>query len=224
MTDSEGFFAALKRNFVNPVVAIATLILISIFILIGTAIFGWDKGHVLAGMSQIEFARGLITYLFAIVTIGTAVVLVVSVLTNADSAENDKRFERGKEILSLLLGVFGTIVGFYFGSEISAKGAGQEQIMRVIPLRLGSATVASKAQFTLETFVSGGQSPYRYGVAVGAAAPDLNERVENNGWITVTLTAPDVTSEQKVPVKLMIRDNDGHTTEEATTIQVTPPK
>ena len=84
--------------------------------------FGWDKG-VLQSMSRTDYARGLITYLFAVVTIGTAVVLVVSALTTSADDQHEKRFQRGKEILSLLLGVFGTIVGFYFGAEIG-KGAG----------------------------------------------------------------------------------------------------
>ena len=74
----------------NPVVLIAVLILLSVFVLIGSAIFGIDRG-VLTGMSRIDFARGLITYLFAIVTIGTAVVLVVSGLTGLDDPHNDRR-------------------------------------------------------------------------------------------------------------------------------------
>jgi hypothetical protein len=56
---------------------IPILILLAIFFLIGAAIFKLDKGEVLLSMSKVEFARGLITYLFAVVTIGTAVVLAV---------------------------------------------------------------------------------------------------------------------------------------------------
>jgi uncharacterized membrane protein len=85
------------RQLVNPIVLIALMILFSIFALIGSAIFGWDKG-VLTGMGRIDFARGLITYLFAVVTIGTAVVLVVSALTGTEDEVHEKRFQRGKEI------------------------------------------------------------------------------------------------------------------------------
>jgi hypothetical protein len=221
--DADSFFTSLKRNFLNPVVAIAVSILLSVFILIGSAILGWDKG-VLASMSKIEFARGLITYLFAIVTIGTAVVLVVYVLTSTANPDNDKRFEHGKEILSLLLGVFGAIVGFYFGSEVSAKNSVQEQLLRVVPLRLSTATVTPKSQFTLTTYVSGGQAPYWYGIVVGSASPEANEPLESGGWITATVSAPDVTSAQKFPVKLVVKDQDGHSTEEFTSIEVKPPK
>ena len=32
-----------------------------------------------------------------------------------------ERFDRGKEVLSLLIGIFGTIIGFYFGSATQEK-------------------------------------------------------------------------------------------------------
>src|SRR5262245_49760326 len=63
-------------SLLNPIVVIALAILFGVFFLIGAAILGLDKG-VLAKMSESAFARGLITYLFSVVTIGTAVVLVV---------------------------------------------------------------------------------------------------------------------------------------------------
>src|SRR5262245_5645685 len=96
----------------NPVFLIALAILGGTFVLIGAAILGKDSG-VLARMSDSTFARGLITYLFTVVTVGTSVVLVVYSLTAAVAPE-DRQFDRGKDVLSLLLGVFGTIVGFYF--------------------------------------------------------------------------------------------------------------
>jgi hypothetical protein len=61
-----------------------------------------------------EIARGLITFLIAIVTVGIAIILAVSTLNKVD--EGDQRFDKGKQILTMLIGVLGTIVGFYFGS------------------------------------------------------------------------------------------------------------
>src|SRR5215469_7491534 len=112
----DGLFSGLKDN-QTVISIIALLILGSVIGMIAVAIFGWDRGRVLTQMSQIDFARGLITYLFAVVTIGTAVLLIVSALTSPADDTHNARFQRGKEILSLLLGVFGTVVGFYFGSE-----------------------------------------------------------------------------------------------------------
>jgi hypothetical protein len=208
------------KAFLNPVVAIAGLILAGVLFLLFTAIVGWDKGHVLQDMGKIEYARGLITYLFAVVTIGTAVLLVVSALIGPADEAHDKQFERGKEILSLLLGVFGTIVGFYFGSEV-AKGA--EQMLRVAPIHLSSPAVAPGAKFNIATVVSGGLPPYRFGVGLDNPSVDTTEEVDKNGWIEKELTAPPTANEQVVTITLRVQDAHGHETQQSTKITVSPP-
>jgi hypothetical protein len=193
---------------VNPIVLIALLILFSVFVLIGAAIIGFDKG-VLSGMARIEFARGLITYLFAIVTIGTAVVLVVSALTSTESEAHEKRFQRGKEILSLLLGVFGTIVGFYFGSEVTQKTLALPASLVVAPIHLSSQTVESGGQLTLETYVSGGKPPYKFGVGFDGDPVESRESVEPGGWIQKTVASPKVSSDQAVVIHVVVIDSEG---------------
>jgi hypothetical protein len=211
--------AAIKA-YLNPVVAIAFGMVLAIVLLIGATTLGLDKGLVLIKMGQVEFARGLITYLFAVVTIGTAVVLVVSALTSDESPANERRFERGKEILSLLLGVFGTIVGFYFGSEVAAKGQTGETIVNVAPLRLSAASVASGADFTLTSYVSGGKAPYKYGVGFDKEDVKAETPVDANGWITKTLPAPKVPADRAVLVHVVVEDADGHSTETSTPLAV----
>ncbi|HEX4606465.1 MAG TPA: hypothetical protein VH724_20875 [Candidatus Angelobacter sp.] len=194
--------------------------LLAIVLLIGATTLGLDKGLVLTKMGQVEFARGLITYLFAVVTIGTAVVLVVSALTSDESPANERRFERGKEILSLLLGVFGTIVGFYFGSEVAAKAQPGETIVNVAPLRLSTGSAASGAEFTLTTYISGGKTPYKYGVGFDKDQIKADTPVDPTGWITKTLTAPKVTADRAALVRVVVEDADGHSTEAALPLAV----
>lgn len=147
-------------SFLNPVVALAFTMLLAIVLLIGATVLGLDKGLLLTKMGKVDFARGLITYLFAVVTIGTAVVMVVSALTGPESPEHRRSFQRGKEILSLLLGVFGTIVGFYFGSEVAGNAQpAEEAIVKIVPLRLSSTSVLSGTDFTVFTYVTGGRAP-----------------------------------------------------------------
>lgn len=80
------------KAFMNPVVVLAGNIVLSVLFLIPCAIFGGDKG-VLQNISRTDYARGLITYLFAVVTIGTAVVLVVSALTTSADDRHEKQFQ-----------------------------------------------------------------------------------------------------------------------------------
>jgi hypothetical protein len=70
----------------------------------------------LSKLAKPEVARGLITFLIAITTVGIAIILAVSTLVLTEGDEGDKRFDRGKQVLTTLIGVLGTIVGFYFGS------------------------------------------------------------------------------------------------------------
>src|SRR5258708_10327050 len=90
------------KAYLNPVTVLAGGMLLAIVLLIGASTLGLDKGLVLSKMGQVEFARGLITYLFAVVTIGTAVVLVVSALTTEETPAHERRFYRGKGNLALL--------------------------------------------------------------------------------------------------------------------------
>jgi hypothetical protein len=195
----------------NPVVIVAMSLIASMVFLVAAAVLGWDKG-VLRSMSTPEYARGLITYLFAVMTIGTAVILVLSTLVTpaqpaaqsgsaqtvvlqggppqggaqpasplAAAQQTDPvkdQFERGKEILSLLLGVFGTIVGYYFGSSNTASTELRVSQPRVTPIG-GDTAKAILVQCT----VGGGSAPYLFGIAVGDKAAEPIEPVAEDGWI-----------------------------------------
>ena len=191
----------------EPVVVIAIMILGGVILLIGSAIFGFDKGHVLMGMARVEFARGLITYLFAIVTIGTAVLLVVATLTGPADEHNEKRLQRGKEILALLLGVFGTIVGFYFGSEVG--GASAEGLM-VAPLRITRTGTPPNIVIGLATYVNGGKEPYQYALTMGGGAPGKFEPVPEGGWIVREVKASDLPGDSG-QISIEVRDSQNHT-------------
>jgi len=218
-TGRQGF---LVTYFGNPVVVISMSILAAIFVLIGSAIFGFDRGAVLRAMSEITFARGLITYLFATVTVGTAMVIVVSGLTTGNDEKHDRQFQRGKEILSLLLGVFGTIVGFYFGSEVGAKGSVEERPLQVASLRISKSDLIAGEKFSLMTIVSGGRGPFRYGASVGDQAPSPSEAPDPSGWITKDLEAPTVLSQQTLTVRVIVKDIDDHGSEQTARIVVKP--
>ena len=211
------------EKLLNPVVLIALLILVSVFVLIGAAVLGWDR--VLTAMSKAEFARGLITYLFAVVTIGTAVVLVVSALTTATSEEENTRFQRGKEVLSLLLGVFGTIVGFYFGSEIKGPSLAEAVNLRVTAPLLSQESVVGGDTVSVTAAVSGGTAPFRYGIALGEDSEiKYDQTVGKNGWIVAKLPTVSVQEQKVESVKVGVRDSVGDTLTKSATLVVMPKK
>ena len=150
-----GHHAAASAAFLklmDPASLISLLILLGVLFLLGMAILDLDKGRVLVGMGKASFARGLITYLFAVVTIGTAVVLVLSALLGSEK----EKFDRGKEVLGLLLGVFGTMVGFYFASELNQSET-QAQLS-VSPILVSTPEVPSGGTVNVSAVVAGARS------------------------------------------------------------------
>lgn len=170
----------LYSDFLNPIVVTALIIVVTTIALIGIAVFGFDKGKVLESLSDGEYARGLITYLFAVGTILAFVVLILAALVaKGDEAERTDRFAKAKEIFSLLIGIFGTIIGFYFGSVKANEDAASTPLTLAEPVieeRMGD-----NQELLLMTYASGGVAPYLYIVEADNSSLFLTGRT--NGWI-----------------------------------------
>jgi hypothetical protein len=76
--------------------------------------------HFFLLMASVNQARGLITFLFAFCTI--AIILLVAITTFwMPKDEVQIRFDKAKDLLTILIGVLGTILGFYFGTVTSDR-------------------------------------------------------------------------------------------------------
>ena len=159
----------------------------------------------LANMQSPEYARGVITYLYAVVTIGTAVVLVVSALLGSDKVRQDD----GRQILALLLGVFGTIVGFYFGNAAATPPSQAATGLRLTPPLLSEASVVSGQTVHATGAVSGGVPPYQFGVSVGTDSLEYSQAVGADGWIVAEVEMQSVTEVGPVIVTLGVKDAAG---------------
>jgi len=95
------------------------------------------QGGFLDRLSDRAVARGLITFLITFTTVGIAIILAVSTIFGSTGDESDKRFDRGKQVLSVLISLLGTIVGFYFGSSTDLKsttGTPEAQVLSIAPV------------------------------------------------------------------------------------------
>jgi hypothetical protein len=203
-------------SYTNPVVVLTILILFALIAMIGAAILGIDHGF-LASMSRAELARGLITYLFTVVTIGIAVALVLSALVGPVQSAVDARFQRGKEILSLLLGVFGTIIGFYFGSEIAS--ANREVPFQVSGIDLSPLPVGPSGIVTVRAVIQGGAPPVTFGLGEADEKVDVNEIAFDGGWIVkqLKLKAPQQGLSQSI--HLVVEDSTGKRLDRVTSVR-----
>jgi len=68
-----------------------------------------------SSLANEKYSRGLITFLFAFGTISMMVIIGIAALW-ADFDQIEKRIGLAKDILMLLIGILGTILGFYFGT------------------------------------------------------------------------------------------------------------
>jgi len=100
-------------------------------------------------VAVLETARGLLTFLFAISTVGIAVIVVLAIFLGAGEKDDlGDRFQRGKDVLTTLIGVFGAIIGFYFGSvdqRATHSSAPAVPMPAQIPATITSPTSTSPA-------------------------------------------------------------------------------
>jgi hypothetical protein len=204
----------------QPIPLFALVILGSVVFLIGANLIGWDKGGVLDKLKDGEYARGLITYLFAVGTIGAVVILILAALTGTgETEERDARFDKAKEVFSLLIGIFGTIIGFYFGSikaEEDAEGTDMTVAAPLVP-----DTVAAGQPVSIISNASGGSPPYLYSVGFGPTAGGGFVK-RSQGWIREELPAPAVSKDSAVNVYVHVEDLAGDSTTAVQQIVVRP--
>lgn len=130
------------------------------FLVLGFLVAGVLTGGLLEFLSSISGARGLITFLIAIGTIAIAVILTLaSVIMEASDTEALKeRLSKGKEILTVLVGVLGTIVGFYFANNTDDSPGGKVTVAVVdVPKEV---TIGKDKEFEVLAITTGGTLPY----------------------------------------------------------------
>jgi hypothetical protein len=131
----------------------------------------------LSRLADPAYARGLITWLMVVSAIGLAFILVYQAF-NQKPGTGDAPFRHAREVFTSLMGIVGTIVGFYFGSAEKASAL----LTLAEPTREG---------VVVSTVVVGGTPPYRFQVSSSdktmVANQDKPQQTEA-GWIRFNLT------------------------------------
>jgi hypothetical protein len=147
----------------NPITYISLFILVTVILLIAANVLGFDEGETLNNLARVDFARGLITYLFAVGTIGVIIIVIIATLLG--SASPDDKIKRAKDVLSILIGIFGTIVGYYFGSQFNGVESLPTSALQIAPIQIQDS-LNSGAEFNLKTIIDGGEPPYSYWITL----------------------------------------------------------
>jgi hypothetical protein len=84
------------------------------------------SGGFLEKLADPDVARGLVTFLFAFATIAIFVIASIAIFWS-DFEQVEKRAGLAKELIAVMIGVLGTILGFYFGSAGSSTTDAAQQ-------------------------------------------------------------------------------------------------
>ncbi|MBS0206726.1 MAG: hypothetical protein JSS49_27945 [Planctomycetes bacterium] len=181
------------------------------FLILGLLVAGVLTGGLLEFLSSIQGARGLITFLIAIGTIAIAVILTLaSVLMETDGIDALKeRLSKGKEILTVLVGVLGTIVGFYFAHNPDDSPGGKVTVAVVaVP---NEVTVGE--EFEVLAMTTGGTLPYDATpvITVGGKGVTGEGTVNEQGLIKVKFKVADDATAGPISLVVGVRDKTGKT-------------
>jgi hypothetical protein len=165
-------------------------------------------GGLLEFLSSVRGARGLITFLIAIGTIAIAVILTLAsvIMEATDTDALKERLSKGKEILTVLVGVLGTIVGFYFASNPDGSVPGK---MTVTIVDVTPRSVEPDTQFDVLAMTTGGQLPYKSTPIIKPSTGlEGTGSVNEQGLIKVKFkVAKTVTPGQKLEFEVGASDN-----------------
>ena len=199
-------------------------VLFGVIALAMLGIIGWGlsgKQGFLDSLKDIPVTRGLITFLIAITTMGIAIMLAISTIFGTGGPDEDKRFDRGKQVLSVLIGLLGTIVGFYFGSS-QATNSGQTQnaitqpqALAITPATLSNSQPKKGEKFTISFSVSGGKAPYSYSITFDPSIiPEIKETKSPDGVVKQEVAVPaTLDADKDVKYQISVKDSDNKTAE-----------
>lgn len=178
------------------------------FLVIAYGIFT-NGGSFLEQIKQPDAARGLITFLVVSITVVIALILVLYPIITSDNKEMENKFSKGKEIFSLLIGVLGTILGFYFGTT-STTGE-KEATLKLSNVFISEYKPKSGNSIELIAFVYGGKAPYNYFITFTPDTLNIkqNNMISPDGNIKENLKMPLVKDSVNAKFKIIVTDNDG---------------
>jgi putative Ca2+/H+ antiporter (TMEM165/GDT1 family) len=190
----------------------------------GVILVGIFKGDFLTSLAQPSQARGFITFLFAFSTI--AIFLLIAITTFwMEKDEVEARFAKAKDLLTILIGIFGTILGFYFGSL-----AADTNTLSLANMVVPSFVVTAGDSTTISATVLGGSAPVTYDLTfndpTGAVVTDrlaMRDKPVVGGAIAQSITIPaDVSKAAGVTFTLIVHDARGNRAQQTGTLFVQP--
>lgn len=169
------------------------------------------QATILGSVSKVETARGLITFLIVFVTVVIALILVLAAFLSSEPHYKE-RFALGKEVLTTLIGILGTIVGFYFGSTLETQEG--VHALNTSPIVISNEQPKNGEIITIMSLVTGGIPPYSYSMTFNPSniIEDIETGISTDGVIqqSIPISSP-ISSNTNIKFEIDIEDSTGNT-------------
>ena len=174
----------------------------------GAAWYAGGTG-LLDSLANMDVARGLVTFLITVTACGLFIIMTISTIV----LDDEKRFDRGKQLLSMLVGILGTVAGYYYAASNQAGLPARGQTLKIAGVTSVPAAAKIGTQVTLSAVITGGKPPYKYSIAF---VPPLSIPAVNNtsadGKIEEKITVPaDLPKDTTVAYSIGVEDSDKKT-------------
>jgi len=189
------------------------------FVVLMVIIFELSSSNFIHSLTDKETARGLITFLVVFTTVAIALILALYTLLSSITVREDlkDRFGYGKEVLTALIGILGTILGFYFASspqEATRGAVSTAQALQISSAFLSNDTPKKGDTMQMSSFVSGGKPPYTYSISFSPPTiSPIASKTSSDGSIKEAITIPDsVPANTEFTFRITVEDSTGKST------------
>src|SRR5262245_29353142 len=197
------------------------------FVVLIVIIFNLSRSNFIRSLTDKETARGLITFLVVFTTVAIALILALYTLLSSITVREDlkDRFGYGKEVLTALIGILGTILGFYFASspqstqeaprEATRAAVSTAQALQVSSAFISNDNLKKGDTVQISSFVSGGKPPYTYSISFSPPniISPIEGRTSSDGGIKEAIKIPESVQENtEFTFRITVEDSNGKST------------
>jgi hypothetical protein len=201
--------------FENGIGIFLSVFAVAVFLVLAV---GMSNSSFFTSLAQVDQARGLITFLVAICAVAVILLTAINIFWG-NNAGFDERFKAAKDLVTLVVGVLGTILGFYFGSVSSDHLL---QLSFDKPASYSAVIASSKIPVTATA--KNGVAPFNFDLLVldekgDLVSKDAENKQSDKAFITQEIKAPEKPG--KYSIVLLLRDTKGQQTKTTVDIVVT---
>lgn len=133
--------------------------------------------------------------------------LMLGVFLSTDESVTAKdRFGMAIQVFTPLVGIVGTILGFYFGSNVTTTDP-----LTILDVTTPTLKATAGDKLPLTILVQGGKGPWNYSLDFGTADVPKIEKTQSTPFLRENVTLPNANAEKHLGLVVTVRDASGAT-------------